>query len=79
MNIVGIVAERIHALRAALRDVLFVGRDRLLVRGDDVVVAADAQVDVRGHVDDVSRARHQRQQPVRFALGALRRFVGSHR
>ena len=60
-------------LGAALRDVVLVGCDRLLVRLHGIDVAPDSHVDVRRHVDDVSRAGHQRQQPIRFLLGALGR------
>ena len=79
MDVVRIVAERIHPLRAALGDVFLVGRNRLLVRGDDVSVTSDAQVDVRGHVDDVSRTRHQGQQRSASRSARSGVLVGSHR
>ncbi len=68
-----VVAERVDSLRAALRDVVFVGLRRLDVRIDDVLEAADPLVDVRWHVDDVSRAWHQRQQAIGFGFRTLRR------
>ena len=71
MDVVRVVAERVHALRAALRDVVLVGGNRLLVRLDGVGVAPDAQVDVRRHVDDVPCPGHQRQQAIGFLLRAF--------
>ena len=40
---------------------------------DHVLVAADALVDVRRHVDDVAGAGHERQQAIGLGFGALRR------
>jgi hypothetical protein len=64
----------IQPLRAALRDVVHVGRNRKLVALDRVRVAADALIDVRRHVDHVAGGRHQRQQRVGGTLAALRRI-----
>ena len=36
-------------------------------------MAADALIDMRGHVDHVAGAGHERQQPIRFRLGTFRR------
>ena len=63
-------------MRAALGDVVLVGLRGGDVRRDDVRVAADALIDVRGHVDDVAGARHERQEAIRFSFGALGRVGG---
>ncbi len=68
-----VVRHRIEALRAAMRQIALVSVDRELVAADRVGVAADALVDVRGHVDHVPRRRHQGQDRVRRALGSFRR------
>ena len=74
MNVVRIVAERVQALRAALRDVVLVGRHCQLIRAHDIGVASYPQIDVRGHVDNVAGAGHQRQQAIGFLLGPLGNF-----
>ncbi len=74
-----VVRHRIDALGTALADVVLVRLGRRDVRRRRVGVAAHPLVDVRGHVDHVAGAGHQRAQPVRRglrALGALRRFHG---
>ena len=73
VHVVRVVAHRVQALRAALGDVVLVGGDGEPVALHRVGVAADALVDVRGHVDHVARGGHQRQQGVGGLLGALRR------
>ena len=59
-------------LGAALRDVVFVRFRRELVHANDVGMTADALIDVRGHVDHVAGARHQRHEPIGFGFSALR-------
>ena len=68
------VAERVEALHvaAAHREVGVVRLDRLLVGDDRVVPAADARVDVRGHVHEMPRARDQLAQSVGSRDTALR-------
>ena len=61
----GMVGVRIEAVGIPVLQVLLVGLHRVLVRLDRVLVAADPQVDVRGHVDHVARGRHQLGQPLR--------------
>ena len=78
MHIVGIVADRIHADRAGLCDIGFVDLRGRLVDFEQVRVAADAVVDVAGHVDDVSGSRHQRGKPVGIGFGAFRTVRGFH-
>ncbi len=73
VDVVRVVGHRIQALRPALRDVVLVGRDGELVALHRVGVAADALVDVRGHVHHVAGGRHQRHQRVGGLLGPLRR------
>ena len=73
MDVVRVVAERIQPLRAALRDVVLIGLGGHLVRLHHVGMTADPHVDVRRHVDDVSGAGHQRQQPIGFGFRAFRR------
>src|SRR5688572_12387823 len=70
------VAERVHArTRLADGEIAVVRDDGLLVRHHRVVPAADARIDVRGHVHEVARARQQLAQRVcrRDALGRVRR------
>ncbi len=68
------VTERIDALcvAAAGGEVGVIGLDRPLVRDHRVVPAADARVDVRRHVHEVSRTRDQLAQPVGRRDAALR-------
>ena len=76
VQVVRVVAERIHPLRAALGDVVLVRFRGGDVRRDDVRVAADALINVGRHVDDVAGAGHEGEQAIRFGFGALGR-VGS--
>ncbi len=76
MHVVGVVAHRIHALRLALRDVVLVRDDRELVAPRGVLVAPDPLVDVRRHVNHVTRAGHEREQPVRRDFRLFRSFRG---
>ena len=74
-----VVAVGVEAVRRRLGDVRLVRRHRVLVDGDRVGEPADAEVDVRRHVDHVAGGRHQRRQPVGERLGPLRRGRGLHR
>ena len=72
VDVVGVVeaaVDRARLRRLEVRAVSLHGGD---VDADGVGVAADAPVDVRGHVDDVAGARHQPGQPVGGRLGARR-------
>ena len=66
------VADAVGALRIDLFEVSLVGGDRLLVGRHRVRVAPDAHVDVRRHVQQVTRARHGVAQPVRARQRSLR-------
>ena len=75
VNVVRVVRERIDALRLLPFDEHLVGVDGVLVGLHGVVPASDADVDVRGHVDHVSFARHE----LRESLGARHRGLRVHR
>jgi hypothetical protein len=68
----GIVRHRIHAARSLVGDVRLVRMDGVLVRRDRVRPAADADVDVRRHVHQVTGTRHQRGQALRAVHCTLR-------
>ena len=70
-----VVRERIDALRLLTFDEHLVGVDGVLVGLHGVVPASDADVDVRGHVDHVSFARHEPRE----SLGARHRGLRVHR
>ena len=70
--VVRMVKQWIHALRLALSDVGSVRLTRLDVGERCIVIAADADIDVRGHVHQVPGTRGQRAEPVGRSLGALR-------
>ena len=72
MPIVRDVPDAVGTLRVDLCDVALVGADRALVGRDRVGVAAGAHVDVRRHVQQVARSRHQPPQPVRARPCLLR-------
>jgi hypothetical protein len=72
VDVVRVVAHRVQALGLALGDVVLVGLGRQVVALDGVREAADALVDVRGHVDHVARTGHQRHQEVGRLLRLLR-------
>ena len=73
MVVVGHVAHAVGALGVHLRQVAFVGLDRALVGRRGLGITAGAHVDVRRHVQQVARARHQRAQPLGLRHGALGR------
>ena len=72
VEVVRVVEPGDHGVRPALRQVRAVGLHRPDVRTHGVGIAADPQVDVGGHVDDVPRPRHERSQPVGGRLAAPR-------
>src|SRR5688500_1145919 len=71
--VVWIIACRVHPRRRILvADVSLVGVDRMTVYFNGIEVAADADVDVTGHVDEMPRSRHERGEPLSARYGALR-------
>ena len=72
VDVVGVVGDRVEPLGVALRDVVEIGGDRALVGRDGVVVAADADVDVSRHVDQVAGGGHELAEGVRARLGEVR-------
>ena len=78
VHVVGVVADRVDADRACLRDVVLVDLGGRLVGLKRVDVAADAIVDMAGHVDDVPGAWHQCGQSIGVGLGALWAIGGFH-
>ena len=70
-----VVRERIDAHRVLPFDEHLVGVDGVLVGLHGVVPPSDADVDVCGHVDHVSFARHEPSEP----LGARHRGLRVHR
>jgi len=73
MVVVGIVAVLVEAGRPAILDVGLVFGHRVMVVLDHEVVLPRPHVDVRGHVDQVARARHQLGQPVGAGQRPFRR------
>src|SRR5438477_11354301 len=69
--VVRVVGQRVQAVRLLSLDEDFVGVDGVLIGRDRVGVASHADVDVGGHVDEMSRARHQCREP----LGARHRLL----
>ncbi len=72
VDVVGVVPHAVVLARLAHLEVRAVGLHGALVRRHGILVAAHAEVDVRGHVDQVARARHQRTE----AVGRGRAAVG---
>ena len=72
VQVVRIVGHRIEALRATLRDVVFIsgnGHDVALGR---ISITPDALINVRGHVDHVTGGRHQGEQAIGGRFGFAR-------
>ena len=79
IQIVVVVHRRIHAARVRVGDVLAIDLCRLGVGRDGPGVVAGPHVDMRRHVDEVTRGRHQRLEA--FGAGErplrrVRRFDG---
>ncbi len=79
VEVVRVVHHPVDRARSAPGEVRAICRHRLHVDQGSVGVAPDPVVDVRGHVDHVSRAGHQASQPVRGRLGAARIWTGLNR
>ena len=77
MRVVGRAVERVARARGG--EVALVGGDGLDVGAQRVAVEADAVVDVRRHVHDVARRRHQRGEAARVRQRALGPHRGFHR
>ena len=75
MDVVRVVRALVERIGRRALEVLLVDRHRALVGVERAAVLADAVVDVRRHVDDVPRARHQRAE----ALGGRERAFGRRR
>ena len=64
VDVVRVVESAVDGARLPLREVGLVGLDRAHVRLDGVLVAADAPVDVGGHVDEVAGPGHEGRQAI---------------
>jgi hypothetical protein len=79
MQVVAVVSRRIDALRAIRFDVRAVGLRGEIVNARGRFIVADALIDVRGHVHEMTRGRRQRAEPIRAwqrTFRQRRRFDG---
>ena len=78
VQVVAVIHHRINALHSRSLDVGTVDLRRFLVGLDCSFIVAGANVNMRGHVHDVSRSRSERSQLVGTSEGALGRSRSLH-